>query len=159
MFRCFLQVRGVFLLSPWCPLVEISVLPFGRETHRFFRKVSHAWLRHYGLDMFTSLPEFMNFKLFGKTILVANIKLGLFGATPACLGGVGIYIPRRTANGFLRAAKTWRLAKQLDIPCNSLPEFMDFKLFGNTISLGVGSFFFWWLPGKKDPWKEWGSYP
>ena len=26
-----------------------------------------------------SLPEFMNFKLFGKTVLAVNIKLGLFG--------------------------------------------------------------------------------
>ena len=25
-----------------------------------------------------SLPEFMNFKLFGKTILVVNVKFGLF---------------------------------------------------------------------------------
>ena len=29
-----------------------------------------------------SLPEFMNFKLFGKTILVANIKFGLFLGHP-----------------------------------------------------------------------------
>ena len=30
-----------------------------------------------------SLPEFMNFKLFGNTILVANIKFGLFWAIPS----------------------------------------------------------------------------
>ena len=29
-----------------------------------------------------SLPEFMNFKLFGKTISVVNIKLGLFLGHP-----------------------------------------------------------------------------
>ena len=29
-----------------------------------------------------SLPEFMNFRLFGKTILVVNIKSGLFSGHP-----------------------------------------------------------------------------
>ena len=30
----------------------------------------------------SSLPEFMNFKLFGKTVLVVNIKFGLFLGHP-----------------------------------------------------------------------------
>ena len=30
----------------------------------------------------SALPEFMNFKLFGKTILVVNIKFGLFLGHP-----------------------------------------------------------------------------
>ena len=33
-------------------------------------------------DALSSLPEFMNFKLFGKTILVVNIKFGLFFGHP-----------------------------------------------------------------------------
>ena len=35
-----------------------------------------------GLDHFSSLPEFMNLKLFGKTILVVNIKFELLWGHP-----------------------------------------------------------------------------
>ena len=34
------------------------------------------------LSNFCSLPEFMNFRLFGKTILVKNIQFGLFLGHP-----------------------------------------------------------------------------
>ena len=33
---------------------------------------------HFALLLVVSLPEFMNCKLFGKTILVVNIKFELF---------------------------------------------------------------------------------
>ena len=36
-----------------------------------------------------SLPEFMNFKLFGKTILVENKKFGLFFCHPLSKWGEG----------------------------------------------------------------------
>ena len=35
-----------------------------------------------GSVSFVSLPEFMNFNLFGKTILVVNVKFGLFLGHP-----------------------------------------------------------------------------
>ena len=39
-----------------------------------------------------SLPEFMNFKLFGKTILVVHIKFGLFLGHPLSQGAVFVCV-------------------------------------------------------------------
>ena len=48
------------------------------------RGAGQGWAHHlhdaFGRPALVSLPEFMNFKLFGKTILVVNIKFGLFWA-------------------------------------------------------------------------------
>ena len=48
-----------------------------------------------GLDWFTSLPEFMDFILFGKTILVVNKKFGLFLANQlrkrATIGSLSVW--------------------------------------------------------------------
>ena len=44
--------------------------------------LSKNWPLSLGFRGFTSLPEFMNFKLFGKTILVVNLKFRLFLGHP-----------------------------------------------------------------------------
>ena len=46
------------------------------------RKNRAAAMRLLSTAVCVSLPQFMNFKLFGKTILVVNIKFGLFLGHP-----------------------------------------------------------------------------
>ena len=46
-----------------------------------------------------SLPEFMNFKLFGKTILVVNIKFGPFFGPSTQVSGGSSPVYRAEANG------------------------------------------------------------
>ena len=51
---------------------EVPVLPLGQSSRTPPLFGSRCF------DLCHSLPEFMNFKLFGKTILVVNIQFGLF---------------------------------------------------------------------------------
>ena len=56
----------------------------GQEGHNQKEGPTVAWVQEpsYCVWAVSSLPEFMNFKLFGKTILVVNIKFGLFLGHP-----------------------------------------------------------------------------
>ena len=54
----------------------------GKCTWKVHLGIECTWEMHSGSFNIYSLPEFMNFKLFGKTILVVNIKFGLFRGHP-----------------------------------------------------------------------------
>ena len=56
-----------------------------RLAHGHWGKVTHGHLGARNIDQppsHFSLPEFMNFQLFGKTMLVVNVKFGLFLGHP-----------------------------------------------------------------------------